>query len=158
MTATTANNNENENLDDLLQISSLLETPETVKLKKEVTQSREQTRVQCKELHDLDLRMRQNESVLVHKVHFFKVNNNKFNWLFAYKEAEIKNKDEKIINLQKDNYLLRSKIRELESYLSTLPKKEELEVAKIVLGDANAQHERLVLLSQNNDLKKKLNI
>ena len=67
VTATTANNNENENLDDLLQISSLLETPETAKLKKEVTQSREQTRVQCKELHDLDLRMRQNESVLVHK-------------------------------------------------------------------------------------------
>jgi hypothetical protein len=58
----------NENLDDLLQVSStLVETPETVKLKKEVTSSREQTRVQCKELHDLDLRMRQNESMLVHK-------------------------------------------------------------------------------------------
>jgi hypothetical protein len=58
----------NENLDDLLQTSSnLIETPETVKLKKEVNQSREQTRVQCKELHDLDLRMRQNESVLNHK-------------------------------------------------------------------------------------------
>ena len=61
-------NNNNDNLDDLLQVSSsLVETPETAKLKKEVTLSREQTRVQCKELHDLDLRMRQNESILVNK-------------------------------------------------------------------------------------------
>lgn len=43
------------------------DTPEVIKLKKEVSISREQTRVQCKELHDLDLRMRQNESQLTTK-------------------------------------------------------------------------------------------
>ncbi len=42
-------------------------TPETMKLKNDIYQSREQTRVQCKELHDLDLRMRHNDSLLINK-------------------------------------------------------------------------------------------
>ena len=43
------------------------ECPEVVELRKEVNNSREQTRIQCKQLHDLDLRMRQNEQTLMLK-------------------------------------------------------------------------------------------
>lgn len=43
------------------------ECPEVVELRKEVNNSREQTRIQCKQLHDLDLRMRQNEQNLMLK-------------------------------------------------------------------------------------------
>lgn len=41
------------------------ETPETAELRKEVTLSREQTRLQCKQLHDLDAKMRSNEHNLM---------------------------------------------------------------------------------------------
>lgn len=41
------------------------ETPETIELRKEVTLSREQTRLQCKQLHDLDAKMRSNEQNLM---------------------------------------------------------------------------------------------
>jgi hypothetical protein len=41
------------------------ETPETLELRKEVTLSREQTRLQCKQLHDLDAKMRSNEQTLM---------------------------------------------------------------------------------------------
>lgn len=40
------------------------DTPETLMLKREVSASREQTRLQCKELHDLDVKMRHNETLL----------------------------------------------------------------------------------------------
>lgn len=43
------------------------ESPETLELRKEVNVSREQTRLQCKQLHDLDLKMRQNEQSLMLK-------------------------------------------------------------------------------------------
>ena len=43
------------------------ETPETVELRNEVNYSREQTRLQCKQLHDLDMRMKQNEQSLMAK-------------------------------------------------------------------------------------------
>lgn len=43
------------------------ETPETEELRKEVNYSREQTRLQCKQLHDLDMRMKQNEQNLMEK-------------------------------------------------------------------------------------------
>lgn len=43
------------------------ETPETAELRKEVTLSREQTRLQCKQLHDLDAKMRSNEHNLMLK-------------------------------------------------------------------------------------------
>ena len=43
------------------------ECPEVVELRKEVNNSREQTRIQCKQLHDLDLKMRQNEQNLMLK-------------------------------------------------------------------------------------------
>ena len=43
------------------------ESVETVELRNEVNYSREQTRLQCKQLHDLDLRMRQNEQSLMVK-------------------------------------------------------------------------------------------
>lgn len=43
------------------------ESSETVELRNEVNYSREQTRIQCKQLHDLDLRMRQNETSLMVK-------------------------------------------------------------------------------------------
>lgn len=43
------------------------ETPETVELRKEVNYSREQTRIQCKQLHDIDMRMKQNEQSLMLK-------------------------------------------------------------------------------------------
>jgi hypothetical protein len=45
----------------------LNETPETIELRQEVYMSREQTRLQCKQLHDLDLRMRQSEQSLMLK-------------------------------------------------------------------------------------------
>ena len=44
-----------------------IDSPETMELRKEVNMSREQTRLQCKQLHDLDLRMRQNEQSLMMK-------------------------------------------------------------------------------------------
>lgn len=40
-------------------------TPETAELRKEVALSREQTRLQCKQLHDLDAKMRSNEHNLM---------------------------------------------------------------------------------------------
>ena len=43
------------------------ETPETLELRNEVNYSREQTRLQCKQLHDLDMRMKQNEQSLMAK-------------------------------------------------------------------------------------------
>ncbi len=43
------------------------ETPETLELRKEVSLSREQTRIQCKQLHDLDAKMRMNEQNLLQK-------------------------------------------------------------------------------------------
>lgn len=43
------------------------ESPETLELRKEVNLSREKTRMQCKQLHDLDLCMRQNEQSLMSK-------------------------------------------------------------------------------------------
>ncbi len=42
-------------------------TPETEELRKEVNYSREQTRLQCKQLHDLDMCMKQNEQSLMSK-------------------------------------------------------------------------------------------
>jgi hypothetical protein len=47
--------------------SAANESPETLELRKEVNLSREMTRMQCKELHDLDLCMRQNEQSLMSK-------------------------------------------------------------------------------------------
>ena len=44
---------------------SCIETPEMAELRKEVTLSREQTRLQCKQLHDLDAKMRTNEHSLM---------------------------------------------------------------------------------------------
>jgi len=42
-------------------------TPETEELRKEVNYSREQTRLQCKQLHDLDMCMKQNDQNLMTK-------------------------------------------------------------------------------------------
>ena len=56
--------------------------------------------------------------------------------------------------MQKDNDQLSSKTRELESYLSTLPTKEELEMANKAIREAKAEHTRLV--SQNEEIEKKL--
>lgn len=49
------------------QLDQSIETPETEELRKEVNYSREQTRLQCKQLHDLDMRMKQNEQNLMSK-------------------------------------------------------------------------------------------
>lgn len=46
-------------------LSASAETPETAELRKEVTLSREQTRLQCKQLHDLDAKIRTNEHSLM---------------------------------------------------------------------------------------------
>jgi len=48
-------------------LNLLNDSPETIELRQEVYMSREQTRLQCKQLHDLDLRMRQSEQSLMHK-------------------------------------------------------------------------------------------
>lgn len=45
--------------------ATVSETPETAELRKEVTLSREQTRLQCKQLHDLDAKIRSNEQSLM---------------------------------------------------------------------------------------------
>lgn len=45
--------------------TNVVESPETVELRKEVNASREQTRLQCKQLHDLDAKMRLNEQNLM---------------------------------------------------------------------------------------------
>lgn len=47
------------------QFDPLSDTPETEELRKEVNYSREKTRLQCKQLHDLDMRMKQNEQNLM---------------------------------------------------------------------------------------------
>lgn len=54
-------------LADNLALQSVNETPESRELKKEVNYSREQTRLQCKQLHDLDMCMKQNEQSLMGK-------------------------------------------------------------------------------------------
>ena len=47
--------------------SGQAETPETAELRKEVNCSREQTRLQCKQLHDIDVRMRHKEQSVAAK-------------------------------------------------------------------------------------------
>lgn len=60
-------NNQNQFGTLLSQNMMTSDCPEVVELRKEVNNSREQTRIQCKQLHDLDLRMRQNEQNLMLK-------------------------------------------------------------------------------------------
>lgn len=60
-------NNQNQFGSILNQNMVSNECPEVFELRKEVNSSREQTRIQCKQLHDLDLKMRQNEQNLMLK-------------------------------------------------------------------------------------------
>lgn len=61
------NNNGNLVMGNANPNSLMSDSPEIIELRKDVNQSREQTRIQCKQLHDLDLRMRQNEQNLMLK-------------------------------------------------------------------------------------------
>ncbi|RNA22567.1 hypothetical protein BpHYR1_046939 [Brachionus plicatilis] len=60
-------NNQNQFGSILNQSMVSNECPEVVELRKEVNNSREQTRIQCKQLHDLDHKMRQSEQNLMLK-------------------------------------------------------------------------------------------
>jgi len=61
------NHQQQQQQQQTMQQTTNIESVETVELRNEVNYSREQTRIQCKQLHDLDLRMRQNEQSLMVK-------------------------------------------------------------------------------------------